>query len=275
MKINNNIIKPGLTLVVLLMSACSGDDQVLATVNGEDITSSQFNAYLEFKRIKVRDDKHHDAALDQFLEREALSQVIEDKYDDAMELKAKTELDEFRRQMNISRYFENHLKDAVDDQKVKNFYVANEDKYSQKQMNVAHVLFRLKRDMDEAQRKAKLTTANEAYAKIKSGKDFSKIAKDYSEDRVSAKKGGDLGWLKQGSIDAKFSKKIFAMKKGDVSEPFETSFGYHIVKIIEEPKTVKKAFEAVKGDIRYQLRQQVKEAELKSLKQAIKIVKKD
>ena len=260
-----------ITVIALILGCSSDNSDVLATVNGRDVTTQEFGAYLTFKRIQVRDDKHKAALLKQYLERDALSQAIESKYDEAAKITAAAELDDFRRQMNISRYFEKYLKDAVTDQKIQNYYATREDQYSDTKVHVAHILIRLKKGMTEAERKAKLTTATEAWSKLKASGDMKKITDDYSEDRISAKKSGDLGWLKKGSIDPAFSKKIFEMKKGEISEPFETSFGYHIVKIIEEPKVVKKPFEAVKGDIRYQLRQQVKQAELESLKSKTEI----
>lgn len=257
--------------IIVLMASCSGNDDVIATVNGNPVTAQEFNAYLKFKHIQVRDDKHKSVLLEQYLERDALSKVIEGSYDDAEKTAAESELEDFRRQMNISRYFEKYLKDAVTDQKISNYYAENEAQYTDTKVHVAHILFRLKSGMSEAERQAKLTTATEAWSKIKSGADFSKIADNYSEDRISAKNGGDLGWLKQGSIDPKFSMRIFEMKKDEISEPFETSFGYHIVKIIDEPKAVKKPFDAVKGDIRYLLRQQAKQAEIERLKQKTKV----
>jgi peptidyl-prolyl cis-trans isomerase C len=262
-----------IVLFSLMLLSCNAfeDKNVIASVNGRDITAEEFGAYLDFKRIKVRDDKHRQLLLDEYLEREAMSEVIEQGLDKHSRLVTQAELADFKRQMNISRYFQKYLKDSVTDQKIQNYYSANPDQYSETKAHVAHILFRLDKNMQEPERKAKLTTAMEAWSKLKADEDFAGIVENYSEDRISAKKGGDLGWLKQGAIDPKFSKKIFEMKKGEISEPFETSFGYHIVKIIEPAKTVKKPFEAVKGDIRYLLRQQTKQAELDRLKASVKI----
>jgi peptidyl-prolyl cis-trans isomerase C len=55
------------------------------------------------------------------------------------------------------------------------------------------------------------------------------------------------------------------MEPNQISEPFETAFGFHVVKLLEGPVVVKKPFEAVSGDIRYRLRNQAKDAELKRL----------
>ena len=256
-----------LLLLTGMLAGCSDD---IASVNDTDVSEAEFNAYLEFKRIHIRDDKHKRQVLEQYLEREGLSQAVAES-DDFDANKAMIELDEFRRQMNVSRYFESFMNKAVTDEKIQNFYNTNKDQYNEHKAHVAHILIRLNRDAPEAERKAKLTAANDAYSKIKAGKAFEKMAEDASEDRISAKKGGDLGWLKKGAIDAKFSDKVFAMKKDEISEPFETSFGFHIIKLIEEPAVVSKPFEAVKGDIRYMLREQVKAAEVERLKEEIDI----
>ena len=259
-----------LLTVLAVLSACGKGGKEIAEVNGKSITQEQFDAYIKFKRLAANNDKAREKLLDQYLEREALAAVIEksDKLDQAL---IEAELNEFKKEMLISRYFETYLKDQVSDEAVKNYYASNADKYEESKVHVAHILLRTNRNMGEPERKAKLTTAQEAFSKLQTGKSFDEIAKTYSEDAISAKKGGDLGWLKKGSIDKKFSETVFNMKPGDVSEPFETPFGFHIVKLIEGPVKSKRPLEAVKGDIRYQLRNQAKEAELKRLVSEAKI----
>jgi peptidyl-prolyl cis-trans isomerase C len=272
-RVNRRYLKWVALVIVVMLTACSAVEKsdVIATVNGRDVTAREFDAYLAFKRIKVRDADHRKALLDQYLQREALSTVIETKYDEKSRELADAELADFKQQMTINRYFEHFLNQAVTDQKIQNYYAANVKRYSDTKVHAAHILFRLKKGMSETERKAKLTSAMEAYSKLKAGETFTKVADDYSEDRISAKKGGDLGWLKKGAIEPGFSDKIYALKKGEITEPFETSFGYHIATVLDEPKTVTRSFESVKGDIRYQLRQEVKQAELDKLNAAIEI----
>lgn len=260
-------------LIVVAFLGC-GDKDKLAEVNGKKITKAEFESYLKFKRIKVNDEKRRAKILDQYVEREALASVVEmEKLLDNNLIQA--ELNEFKKEMLISRYFEKFLKDKVSPQAVQNYYNTHAGDYEQKRVRVAHILIRTNKKMSETERKAKLTTAQEAYSKIKKGTDFGEVAKEYSEDRISSKKGGELGWLKQGSIDPRFSKTIFELKAGEVSEPFGTAFGYHVVKILEEPKVVKKPFNAVAGNIRYQLRNQAKKAEMERLMKKVKIKKKN
>ena len=82
-----------LTSIALLLS-CSGDNsEVIATVNDKDIMANDFDAYLAFKRIQVRDDKHRSALLSQYAEREALSLVIEESLDEKARAANRAELE--------------------------------------------------------------------------------------------------------------------------------------------------------------------------------------
>jgi len=257
------------TLLAALISACSSDDSI-GKINGEKIAVEQFDAYLKFKRISVKDDQHRAQLIRHYLEREALMRKMADnEMLDKNLLQA--EVNDFKQQMVISRYFEKYLQDVVTDQAVQNFYTANAKEYEQRQAHIAHILFRLNKGMNDNERLAKLTAAQEMYSKLKANGDFEQLATEHSEDKHSAKKGGDLGWLKFGSINLGFSEVAFGLKEGAYSEPFETPFGYHIVKLLEKPKMVKKPFEALKGNIRYKLRQQAKMAEIEKIKSTIKI----
>ncbi len=227
-------------------------------------TDTRFNAYLRFKRITAKDDAQRQKLQEQYLEREALAAAVEKEPILDQELIA-AELDEFRKEMLISRYFEKFLAEKVSDEAVQNYYGAHAADYEEKKVHVAHVLIRTTPQMSEEERKVKLTAAHEVYSQLQSGKDFAAIVEEYSEDKVSAKKGGDLGWLKEGSIDPRFSKTVFAMTAGALSEPIETQFGFHVVKLVEGAKVVKRPLEAVAGDIRYQLRNQARAAEMERL----------
>jgi peptidyl-prolyl cis-trans isomerase C len=259
-----------------LLSACnsSSENSTLATINGREIQANEFSAYLRFKRIPEQDESRKTRALDILIEREALAQQIAQSGELDQQL-VQAELDEFRRQMLISRYFENYLKDAVTDESIANFYSTHADRYQSESVHVAHILIRVSPEMGEVERQAKLSTAHEAYSKLQQGQPFDEVAAAYSEDRLSAEKGGDLGWLQQGAVGPTFSKTVFDLEAGSVSEPFLTPFGFHIVKVIEGPQTVTKPLEAVEGDIRYELRNEAKKAERERLLNSAEIEKVD
>ncbi len=259
----------------VLLSACGGQDggETIAEVGDKAVTSKQFDSYLKFKRLATVDEKRRSGLLDQYLEREALAVAIEqaDLLDKGV---MQAELDDFRRQMLISRYFEKLLREKVTEDTVKNYYVSHANEYEHKKVRVSHILFRTNRNMTETERKAKMTVAQEAYGKLIQGTPFDEVAKNYSEDAISAKKGGDLGWMKKGSVNPKFSKVIFELEAGKTSEPFETPFGFHIVKVTDGPAVVKQPLDAVKGDIRYRLQNEVKAAEIERLRGQVKTTKK-
>lgn len=249
---------------MVLLGGCSPSEPTVGVVNGRDVSAAEFERFLTLKRIDKTDTAKTSAALATYLDREALADTIaaQDVLDADL---VEAEINEFRKEMLISRYFDEYLARNVTDDAVRNYYATHASDYEQRQVRVAHILVRTSRNMSEPERLAKLTTAQEAYSRVYAGADFGEVATDYSEDQVSAKKGGDLGWMKQGAIDPKFSSVIFDLEAGAVSEPFETPFGFHIVKKLEDEMVVRRPFDTVKGDIRYQLRAAAKDAEMQRL----------
>lgn len=241
---------------VLALAACSSDKP--------SNDKETFEAYLKTKRVSLDDTARVARLKQQFDERAALAGAIydSDKLDKAM---VDAEIEEFKKELLISRYFEQYLNDAVSDQGIQNFYSENVEKYQSRKAKVSHILFRTNPRMDETERQAVLSKASEAHSRLNAGEAFEEVAKELSEDRVSAEKGGDLGWINQGAVSDGFSSKVFAMQAGEVSEPFLTDFGFHIVRLEESPQQVTKPLSALKGDIRYQLRNQSKAAEIKRL----------
>ncbi len=259
--------------VLMLLSGCS-DSNVVATVNGKNISKEEFSAYLKFKRIPEQDKDRVARALDEYVERTALVAAIE-KTDVLNEQQLKVESDEFYRQMVIGRYFEQQLKNVVDEAAVRNFYNENQAQYESQRVHAGHILFRISEAMGEPERQEKLSRAHEAYSRLQKGEDFATVAKSYSEDTVSAEKGGDLGWLQDGAVDAEFSKKLFALKPGEITEPILTPFGFHIVKMIEGPQSIKRPLEAVEGEIQYQLRNEAKTTEMERLMKTVNVKRQD
>lgn len=261
------------TAMSALLFACSQNENVIARVDNNDIAKSTFDAYLDFKRVDKSNSKQAQRHLTQYLDREVMATAIE-KSHFLSEEKLATELNEFKKEMLISRYFEQFLKEKVTDSAIRNYYVANESKFSAKKAQVAHILIRTNKNMSEIERKAKYTRAHEAYSKLKSGDTFAQVVALYSEDTISAKKAGELGWINQGAIDPAFSNTVFnSLKEGQISAPFQSNFGFHIVKLLAEPAVVKKPLASVKGDIRFQLRKKVKDEEMKRLLSTVTLKK--
>ena len=72
------------------------------------------------------------------------------------------------------------------------------------------------------------------------GQDFAELAKTYSEDETTKDEGGDLGWLPIEMLQIEqFKNLAYTLNEGEISEPFKTPFGYHLVKL-EEKKPARK-----------------------------------
>lgn len=243
--------------LVGLVVACSND----RSQNGLD---AETEAYLQLKRIPLDNEQRVKSALDVLDKRKSVSEAIKET-DLIDHVRIEAEVEEFRRQLLISRYFDAYTKNNVTDESIRNYYNTHLSDYSSKKIHVAHILFRTNGRMSADEKNARLLKAKEAYARTQQNEPFEALVREYSDDKLSAQKGGDLGWLKAGAIDPEFSRKIFSLQEGEISEPFVTSFGYHIVKVLEGQQETTRPFEAVKGDIAYQLKQQAKDAEMSRL----------
>jgi len=69
--------------------------------------------------------------------------------------------------------------------------------------------------------------------RIKAGEDFATLARLYSEDPGSAREGGDLGFFDRGTMVKEFSANAFKLKPGELSQVFETEFGFHFIQVVE------------------------------------------
>lgn len=259
-----------LATMIVGAAACSQEEgnRTVATIQGVDIQQKEVDAYLRFKRVPAEDTARADRLQEDYLERKALAAaVVKSPYIEADLVAA--EVEDFRLQMLMSRYFENYLNDVVNDQAVENYYNSHPEEFRVEKAAVAHILLRTSPTMSEAERKVKMAAAQEAFSKAKANEPFEKLAEQYSEDRISAKKGGNLGWIKQGAIDPAFSQQVFALKAGEISEPFVTPFGYHVVKKLEDTQVITVPFEQVKGDIRFKLRQLAKDEEMQRLLKSV------
>jgi peptidyl-prolyl cis-trans isomerase SurA len=97
------------------------------------------------------------------------------------------------------------------------------------QTRVRHILLRTKEGVSDSDVRSRLTGVR---ARIVAGEDFGELARVTSEDGTAAK-GGDLGWLSPGDTVPEFERAMTALKIGEVSEPVQSPFGWHLVQVLE------------------------------------------
>ena len=98
------------------------------------------------------------------------------------------------------------------------------------QTHTRHILLRTSDEMNDEQAR---TTLMEVKEKIENGESFAELASEYSEDPGSKIKGGDLGWVGPGDFVPAFENVADSLSIGQVSEPFKTAFGWHILEVLE------------------------------------------
>ncbi|NDW18315.1 hypothetical protein D0T53_07110 [Dysgonomonas sp. 216] len=105
---------------------------------------------------------------------------------------------------------------------------------SQGKINIAHIMFGFSHpDTSVEQKDSIKKIAQEVYNKLVAGADYSELSKEYSTDRQSAEKGGKMGWIDEYTrLPRSFTQAAYSIKKeGDITEPIETAYGYHILKL--------------------------------------------
>lgn len=110
----------------------------------------------------------------------------------------------------------------------------NDHRKARGKIKVAHIMLLAPNSMPEEKRQEKKEQINEIYHRIKEGEDFEKLARELSEDKNSAKNGGELPWFGVGRMVPEFEKTAFGLdEKGEISKPVKTSGGWHIMKLID------------------------------------------
>ncbi|MCB0430443.1 MAG: peptidylprolyl isomerase, partial [Flavobacteriales bacterium] len=102
------------------------------------------------------------------------------------------------------------------------------------QVKVAHILISVPKGAPKAVEDGAKMKIDEAYAKLKDGADFADLAREYSSDRNSAERGGNLPWFRTGRMVSEFEDATAKLAEiGDYSAPFRTNYGWHVIKLLD------------------------------------------
>lgn len=252
---------------VLALAACSNDqkatdDEVIATTKAGKITKEDL--YVEMK----------DAIGPQVVENMLLQQALENEYkvsdkEVKEEIKKQKEslgdnFEAYLEQSGITEsFFEKNVKSQMLQKKmVASLKVSDEDiakgvERAKTEVHARHIVV-----ADEK-------TAQEVLTKIKDGGDFEALAKEYSTEPVAQDTGGDLGWFGPGKMLQEFEDAAYSLKKGEISEPVKTSYGYHVIELLDTRKAeTEKTDEELKAEVENNLTGVLFEEKLKELIEA-------
>ena len=135
---------------------------------------------------------------------------------------------------------------VVTDEKLKAFYEEQKDQFTTpERRKISHILFMVNDKITEKQALEKALKAKQDLA----SKDFSALAAEVSDDKLTAKKGGDLGLFNVGVMEKAFEESASTLKLGEVSNPVRSAFGYHLIKVTELVPGDIKSFDSVKNEV--------------------------
>ena len=98
---------------------------------------------------------------------------------------------------------------------------------------VSHILFSLDDTPSHADSVAVKKKVDSIFLKVKKGEDFALLARNFSDDRITASKGGLLPWFGSNRMVPEMIEAVDGLKPGQYSQPFLSSYGWHIIKVIE------------------------------------------
>jgi len=250
----------GVWVLGVLLSATIANAAVLATVNGNDITTDEVNRVLmegtQGRFDSLPADKQNELR-QRIIEGMVAQQLV---FDDAQKtgiLESKEYKSEYqklaeRMKMQLAaKVWEQQQFDAikVDAKEVKAYYDANPDEFVDKEkVHARHILMKTSDEADAVIKSMKVLSGDKLKA------EFIAQAKSKSTG-PSAAKGGDLGYFPRGQMVPSFNDAVFAMKEGTISsDPVQSQFGYHVIYLEDKMAAKKMSFDEVKNFIEQRLK---------------------
>jgi putative peptidyl-prolyl cis-trans isomerase len=193
-----------------------------------------------------------DAKIDNQIEKMMKSSNIDNLKDfkKSIEVREKLSFEEYKKDLKVSLIKQQVISIAIGvspptKQEALEWYRKYKSKLGY-QVNMKHILLRPK-NRTFAEEKRVNKRVNSLRNRIVSGESFESLARRYSEDPTTAKKGGDLGWVMLAELDPFIAGYVFKMnKKGQISRVIKSRYGYHIVKFLGKRLT---PFDSVRDKI--------------------------
>ena len=147
---------------------------------------------------------------------------------------------------------------TVTDAEIQEFYKNNTKAYSvDEQRRASHILIAVGKDASAADKEKAKAKADALLAELRKNPwAFAKLAKENSQDPVSAERGGDLDFFGKGAMVKPFEEAAFKLSKGQISDVVQSDFGFHIIEVTDIKPAVVKPLEDVKAQIAADIKKQ-------------------
>lgn len=240
-------------------SSALAEQEVIAKVDGIEITEKDMalaETEMFNQLVRVPKNARRKVLIEYLIETQLLAKAAQEaKISETDSFKGRQEY--YNRRAMRDTFFDKQVFDAVSEKEIQATY---KEASKQEEAKVAHILVK-----EEAK-------AKELYDQISKGGDFAKLAKEHSIDPSSKDKGGDLGFILEGQVVPSFAKAAFSLnKKGDISQPVKSQFGYHIIQLDQKRKRPLPPLDTVKERIREVLQQKKATELIEGLRKSAKI----
>jgi len=235
-----NFFYASLVIAFFGLAACGEhkSGSVLARFDGATITDTEFNQKLQtlpraLRSVALRnkEDFVNDMANEHFLLKEAERRGIEYESDVRDLLKVA------RKKIIIAKLIETEVdkKIKLEPNAAQEYYEAHKEEFmTPPLLRASHILVKTEEE------------ARAILNGLKAGADFEEMARTKSID-TTASRGGDMGFFQKGQLVPEFEEVAFQMKKGQISDIFQTQFGYHIMKLTDRMEPRLRDFASVKA----------------------------
>jgi EpsD family peptidyl-prolyl cis-trans isomerase len=227
--------------LLILLAGCGkdSDSRVLARVNETKITGAdlerEINQLPFHSRTVLQSAQAQGRLLDEMVKRELLMQEAE-KRKLASQPEIQARLEESRRSILLNALLTQEIRDKVklEEPEVRSYFDKHRDELETSEIHLRQILLK---DPQEAE---------QMHARLLKKESFEDLARQFSQDKPSASKGGDLGFVSRGQMPPELERVAFSMKPQEISAIIKTPKGYHILKLIERKKTVTLNYEEIK-----------------------------
>ena len=234
---------------------------VVATVGGTEITLGHMIALrsrLPQQYQQMSDEALFGGVLDQLIQQEALAQRAE-TVPPRVDLVVENE----RRALTANEVLANAAQGAVTEQALQQAYdAAFGDGAPQQEYDASHILV----ETEEA--------AQQIVTRLEEGADFAELAREESTG-PSGPRGGALGWFGPGMMVPEFEQAVAELEVGEISEPVQTQFGWHVIKLNEAREQTPPALEDVRDQLSQQLQQQAIQERLTNATEGVEVDRAD
>lgn len=252
------ILGAGISPVAWSVDVARVNDRVISDMDLRAVLN--MSGYNEGQRESMmKDSATRRQILNSLIDQEVLiGEAMKEKLDQDSEFKEAIQA--FKKQYLSNRVVQKNLANKLTDTAVKKYYESHQSRYSTDQVHAMHILVS---DEQRAQELLKMAKAPDA--------DFQALAEKHSKDPSAKNNRGDLGFFGHDRMVPEFTEAAFSADDGQVVGPIKTSYGYHVIKVIDRKMGKSLSLSDVQYRVRSDLYQAVRQDYVGKLRQQAKV----